>query len=103
MLPMYGTLLGLIAQAMKVKAPKMYRRLKANGDLQAEISRRATEAGESYLTALEIMPKAEVMRVQNLPPLEQVAERTAARRVAAEAALADAIDFPTESEPDAEL
>lgn len=100
MLPMDETLLDMIDQAMKDKAPQIYRRLKVSGDLQVEIERRARGARESYLAALEIQSKGDVLAAQNLPPLEQVAERTMARRAAAETALAAATEFPSESESD---
>lgn len=103
MLPSHKTLLEMIEQAMKTKAPQMYAGLRAEGALQAEIARRSEEAKDSYREATGVQSAPEVQRMQRLPYLEQVQERTMQLRVAASKAIDLATEFPNEREVDGDV
>lgn len=100
MFPTGKALREIVEQAMQDKAPQMYARLKADGSLRDEISRRMDEAQESYRQAIWTESKESVLARQKLPPMEQIQERTMQQRAAAEEAIAQATEFPSESETD---
>ena len=88
----------MIALAMQEKAPAMYARLKAGGQLDREISDRAQVAKDSYREAIAQEPKAAVLSRQNLDPLHQVGDRAGQMRAAAEVALDQATEFHDEGD-----
>lgn len=100
MFPTHKNLRQMIETAMQDRSPQMYARLKASGELLAAVQERADAAQESYLAALSEQPKAEVMRRQLQSPMDQMAERTMQQKAAAETALAQALEFPSESATD---
>lgn len=100
MLPLYKNLCKMIELAMKEKAPQMYARLKASGELSKEIHRRAEEATNAYYEMVMMEPKEKVLERQKKSPMDQIAERTMQKKVAAEIALSQALEFPTENEKD---
>lgn len=88
----------MIELAMQEKAPQMYARLKASGDLEAEIGERLAVALESFREVSSMERKDAVLARQKLPPMDQVQARTMQLKAAAEEAIAQAIEFPSESE-----
>lgn len=86
----------MIELAMQEKAPQMYSRLKASGMLEREISDRAQVAKDSYLEAISMEKKEDALARQKLPPLEQIGLRDRQKRAAAEVALDQATEFPSE-------
>ena len=89
----------MIAQAMEAKAPALYRRLQKNGTLVEVVVERADAALQSYQDATNLMPAAEQTRIQNLPYLEGVQALQQRSKAATEVAIAQAIEFPREGEP----
>jgi len=88
----------MIEEAMQERAPSMYERLKADGTLQQVVAEREDAARQSYLDAVSLIPKDEQSRIQELPYLEQVHQREARNRAAAETAIEQALEFPSEDE-----
>ena len=80
------------------RAPSMYERLKADGTLQQVVAEREDAARQSYLDVVSLMPASEQSRIQELPYLEQVAALEARSRAAAETAIEQALEFPSEDE-----
>jgi hypothetical protein len=100
MFPLHKPLMKIIDQAMQDQAPAMHARLKKSGLLQADLQERATVATESYLEAVGQEPWEDLMARQKLPHLEQIGEMQRKERTAAEIALAQATEFPSESDQD---
>ena len=89
----------MIAQAMEAKAPALYRRLRTDGTLAQVVAEREDAARQSFHDANSLMPAAEQTRIQNLPYLEGVQALHQRSKAAAEVAIAQAIEFPREGEP----
>jgi hypothetical protein len=90
----------IIELAMKSKAPRMYRELKASGDLTREIEERVS-------LALEIQEQVEsepLFHLMRHPKKDPLAQQAAARDIISRAwdqAIAVATEFPEEeNEPD---
>lgn len=92
MMPLPHQMRELIELAMKEKAPALYARLKASGELAAEIGRRAQEAEESYLEASSLDLSEPWMRNQG-DPMEFLQKRTMQKKIAAEEAISQATEF----------
>ena len=97
MFPNQTELRQMIEEAMQERAPSMYAHLKADGTLAQVVAEREDAARQSYLDAVALIPKDEQNRIQDLPYLEQVHQREARNRAAAETAIAQALEFPSES------
>ena len=98
MFPNQAELQQMIEEAMQELAPSMYERLKADGTLQQVVAEREDAARQSYLDVVSLMPASEQSRIQELPYLEQVAALEARSRAAAETAIEQALEFPSEVE-----
>ena len=92
------TLAPLIKQAMREKAPEMYRELTASGEIEQVIADRATAAMESYATAVSAARDETLTSKKGHQ--ESVQAMTAARSEAQRIALDQAVEFPVESQPD---
>lgn len=90
-------LITMIEEAMKAKAPRMYRELKASGALEEELEDRANLALEIQEEA-ESRPLTHLVKNPKKDPLEQIAEARKATSQAWEQALAVALEFPEEDE-----
>lgn len=97
MLPIDKKVREMIYLEMQENAPRMYVRLKKEGTLEAEVNQRVNLAKESYLAAVGQESKEAVTARQKLPPLEQIAERKMEQATAAQVALAQATEFPSEN------
>ena len=84
----------LIEEAMKVRAPKMYARLKKAGALEAELEDREEVAREAFEMAIG-RQGSPYLRAQTM------GEQVSARSAAAEQAIAIATEFEPE-EPESE-
>ena len=100
MLPSSKKLTTMVDQAMQDRAPMMHKRLTANGMLTTEIQDRVSQATESYLETVGMESKESVMAQQLKPPMERIGEITNRNRAAAEIAMQQATEFPSENEMD---
>lgn len=91
----------MIAQAMEARAPRMYQRLKANGELEAVVKMRAVAATQAYQDAAVEMSESEVrelMKAQQDDPWMGAPRYITMRESRlAETALAQAMGFPAET------
>lgn len=91
-----------ITEAMKWKAPSLFRELSENGGLEAEVTRRADQAEEDYEWASSDA-MSEIITVRpgkpEIPHLERVQMLTEAQNRTWREALEQACEFPIEEEP----
>lgn len=91
-----------ITEAMKWKAPSLFRELSENGGLEAEVTRRADQAEEDYELAsseaeFELLTvragKPELPYMEKVQKMQEIGNRTWRE------ALEQACEFPIEEEP----
>lgn len=90
-MPSQSALEQMIATAMQDRAPGMYRDLRSEGRLQAVLTDRAQMAIESYRTATEAAMQPDELDASQLAASQSAAMGTA---------IAQAVEFPPEDEPD---
>lgn len=97
-LPNRAELKRLIEEAMLDKAPAMHLDLTASASLEKALNDRATQAEESYQTALSALTERALLSSRGLTDEEAVSEITQGRTEAARQALDQAVEFeqPTE-------
>ena len=96
-LPQNDQLRKIIAAALKEKAPALHRKLVKTSQLGDFLSERVETATQAYMTAQD-EPKPVVMAREKLPPLEQIASMNMRNKTAVAIALAQAMEFPSESD-----
>lgn len=85
------TISPLIKQAMREKAPEMFKELMASGTLEQAISERAKAAVDSYATAIDqAMNQALTSKGSHSQDVQQM---TQARNLAVRVALDQAVEF----------